>query len=170
MRRCVLSLLSILCFLLIYSTTGYSQEKWTLIPTEKAPDARVFQTIVWTGSQMIIWGGWSNGQSNTGGIYDPSTNEWMSISAEKVPDMRENHTAVWTESSMIVWGGVNDNVGVLNTGGQYDPSTNTWRPITTEGVPEARNGHTAIWTGNQMIVWGGSDDEGVSNTGAKFSE
>jgi hypothetical protein len=58
---------------------------------------------VWTGSRMIVWGGY-NGYG-TGGIYDPATDSWAPVSTTGAPSGRVYHTAVWTGSRMIVWGG-----------------------------------------------------------------
>src|SRR5207247_7309613 len=43
---------------------------WTGTSTTDAPNARVSHTAVWTGSEMIVWGG-SDGNTyfNTGGRY-----------------------------------------------------------------------------------------------------
>jgi hypothetical protein len=58
---------------------------------------------VWTGDEMIVWGG-NNVSSNlnTGGKYDPSTNSWTATSLTNVPARRIFHTAVWTGGEMIV--------------------------------------------------------------------
>ena len=32
-------------------------DSWTAISTINAPDARFYHTAVWTGSEMIVWGG-----------------------------------------------------------------------------------------------------------------
>ena len=63
-------------------------------------------TAVWTGSEMIVWGG-CDGFSclNTGGRYNPSTDSWTATSTTNAPAARYSHTAVWTGSEMIVWGG-----------------------------------------------------------------
>ncbi|MFL6597491.1 MAG: hypothetical protein ACJ8KF_05945 [Chthoniobacterales bacterium] len=56
---------------------------------------------------------------NTGGRYNPSTDNWTATSTTNAPAARESHVAVWTDSEMIVWGG---SVGVntfFNTGGKY---------------------------------------------------
>jgi Fibronectin type III domain len=43
---------------------------WTATSTTGAPDPRIGHTAVWTGSQMIVWGGQGNiGLFNTGGRY-----------------------------------------------------------------------------------------------------
>ena len=105
---------------------------------------------------MIVWGGQvSNGNSYTGGRYNPSTNSWTATSTTHAPEGREFFTAVWTGSEMIVWGGERANTVPLNTGGRYNPGTNSWTATSTGNAPDARSGHTAVWTGSNMIVWGG---------------
>src|SRR5438552_5229472 len=87
-----------------------------------APAGREFHTAVWTGSQMIVWGGAGNGSDlNSGGRYcaqPPSSctdDTWTPTSLTNVPAARYLHTAVWTGSEMIVWGGSNGDG--LNIGG-----------------------------------------------------
>ncbi len=120
-----------------------------------APEMRYLHTAVWTGSEMIIWGGYNGHSLNTGGRYNPSTDTWLGVSSG-APAVRFGHTAVWTGSEMIVWGGTDDSSNELNTGGRYSPTTNSWIATNTSGAPSARAGHTAIWNGNKMILWGGS--------------
>src|SRR6516165_291305 len=53
---------------------GCVDDTWTATSTTNAPSARTLHTAVWTGSEMIVWGG-TDGQGNflnTGGRYDPS--------------------------------------------------------------------------------------------------
>ena len=85
-----------------------STDSWTATSLTNAPTARVSHTAVWTGSEMIVWGGIDNGSSvlNTGGRYNPSTDSWTATSTTNAPTGRELHTAVWTGSEMIVWGGM----------------------------------------------------------------
>src|SRR5262245_40334051 len=78
-------------------------EVWTATSRTNAPTARELHTAVWTGSEMIIWGGFAN----TGGRYDPSTDSWTATSTTNAPTGRFGHTAVWTGNEMIVWGGFN---------------------------------------------------------------
>ena len=60
---------------------------------------RASHTAVWTGSEMIIWGGVMIGTYfNTGGRYNPSTDSWTAISTINAPAARGAHTAVWTGS------------------------------------------------------------------------
>jgi outer membrane protein assembly factor BamB/N-acetylneuraminic acid mutarotase len=147
-----------------------STDTWMATNTINAPDGRYWHTAVWTGSQMIIWGGNNGAFLNTGGRYNPVTNSWTAINTSNAPAPRGYHTAVWTGSQMIVWGGT-DNNNSWNIGARYNPGTNSWTPISTTNAPEGRYWHTAVWTGSQMIVWGGRDDSVGSdlNSGGRYN-
>ncbi|PYK25778.1 MAG: galactose oxidase, partial [Verrucomicrobia bacterium] len=158
-----------------YSNTGGqydpATDSWTATSTTNAPDGRYYHTAVWTGTQMIAWGGYtSSGSTNTGGRYDPATDSWTATDTTNAPEARYLHTAVWTGSRMIVWGGYDGNPGqYLNTGGRYDPSSDSWTATSTTNAPEARYYHTAVWTGSRMVVWGGFGNViGYSNTGGQY--
>src|SRR5262245_23192307 len=85
-----------------------STDSWTATTISNAPSARHSHTAVWTGSEMIVWGGENFVPSgvNTGGKYNPGTNTWIATSRFHAPSPRVDHTAVWTDSEMIVWGGL----------------------------------------------------------------
>ncbi len=128
---------------------------------------RSSHTAVWTGSEMIVWGGLPPVNRSTGELYDPSTDTWVPVSTTGAPEIGNFHTAVWTGSEMIVWGRQgNSNSGY--GGGRYDPSTDTWASISTPGAPW-RNRDTIVWTGLEMIVWGGSVNLEYSNLGQKYN-
>jgi hypothetical protein len=153
-------------------SNGCTDDTWTATDTTNAPLGRDWHTAVWTGSEMIVWGGEDNNPSyfNTGGRYDPSTDSWTATSTANAPSARILHTAVWTGSEMIVWGGNDTVVGRANTGGRYNPSTNSWTTTSTSNAPIGRDGHTAVWTGSEMIVWGGIDASfNYSNTGGRYN-
>jgi hypothetical protein len=76
-------------------------------------------TAVWSGSDMIIWGGYDGSYLGTGARYNLG-NVWAPTSTTGAPFAREGHTAVWTGNEMIVWGGGNAN-GSLISGGRYRP-------------------------------------------------
>lgn len=148
---------------------------WTATIAANAPTGRSFHTAVWTGSEMIIWGGGPFGGNsvNTGGKYNPSTNSWTATSTTNAPTGRARHTAIWTGSEMIVWGGSYGSgpPTYLNTGGRYNPVTNAWTATSTINAPTARTVHTAVWTGSRMIVWGGFFYDGTGhflNTGGSY--
>ena len=80
-------------------------DTWTATSTTNAPDPRFYHTAVWTGSEMIVWGGFLVDVLNSGGRYDPGTDSWTATSTTNAPDPRELHTAVWTDSRMVGAGG-----------------------------------------------------------------
>jgi hypothetical protein len=135
---------------------------------ELEPRAR--HTAVWTGSEMIVWGGRliDGSPLNSGARYNPSTDTWIGTSMYRVPSAREEYTAIWTGSEMIIWGGSTVYSGLRKTGGRYNPLTDSWKPTSTDQAPVERFRHTAIWTGSEMIVWGGLSN-GPLNSGGRYN-
>jgi N-acetylneuraminic acid mutarotase len=144
---------------------------WTATSTTNVPSARYIHTAVWTGNEMIVWGGRVGLYFNTGGRYNPSTDSWTATTTNNAPAARVGHTAVWTGNEMIIWGGIGcEGSCVLNTGGRYNPSTDSWTATTTNNAPAARDYHTAVWTDTEMIVWGGADFNANDwNTGGRYN-
>jgi hypothetical protein len=110
-------------------SAGCTADTWTPTDFTSVPDPREFPTVVWTGSEMIVWGGYP--QLNTGGRYNPSTDSWTATSTVNAPGGRELHTAVWTGSEMIVWGGEDVNNSFPITGGRYCASGTSASPTPT---------------------------------------
>jgi hypothetical protein len=105
-------------------------------PTFALPEANIGTSSVWTGTEMIIWGGTEAGLSkyNSGSRYDPVTDTWRTTSGTNAPFPRKQHTAVWTGTEMIVWGGcglLDEHNCQINSGGRYNPATDTWTATTT---------------------------------------
>ena len=99
--------------------------------TGVVPVARFWDTAVWTGTQMIVWGGLGQGGSTLlrdGGRYTPGTDTWSATALATAPVARYQHTAVWTGSVMIVWGGWGAS-STLRAGSRYSPSANTWTVV-----------------------------------------
>jgi N-acetylneuraminic acid mutarotase len=139
-------------------STGCTDDTWTATSTLNAPDVRRSHTAVWTGSEMIVWGGFNNSPPyvlSTGGRYNPATDSWTATTTTKAPAGRVFHAAVWDGTEMIVWGGYNLVDCDLSTGGRYNPSSDTWTPTSTVNAPLARQYPTAVWTGSEMVVWAG---------------
>src|SRR5262249_51647948 len=61
---------------------GCIDDTWTPTSFNNAPTGRTYHTAVWTGSEMIVWGGVGfSGSFNTGGRYDPTTDSWTATSS-----------------------------------------------------------------------------------------
>lgn len=144
---------------------------WTPMSKDNAPAARSGHTAIWTGSEMIIWGGGSyeGGSFKTlinGASYNPTTDTWTPLPDSPI-NSRTYHNAVWTGTEMIIWGGANAD-GLFNDGASYNPTTRVWAPMSTSGAPTARCGSSAVWTGSKMLIWGGYDGHGSTNDGAIY--
>ncbi len=124
-------------------------------------------SAVWTGTELIVWGGESYATENRGVVYDPLLDRWSSTRRANAPDARSGHTAVWTGTEMIVWGGVDEAGMPFDTGGLYDPALDSWTD-TGGSPPAARTDHTAVWTGTEMIVWGGLGDPDTLSSGSSY--
>ena len=153
-----------------------SKNSWKSVTTRSAPSARAGHTAVWTGTEMIIWGGggiFDNISTDTGGRYDPVKKSWKVITSTNAPGARLEHKAVWTGTEMIVWGGLSSSFELLKTGGRYDPSNGAWTATGLNRAPSDREYHSAVWTGTSLIIWGGFGNKSgqlqLLNTGGRYN-
>ncbi|MFH1421559.1 MAG: hypothetical protein ABIH42_02440, partial [Planctomycetota bacterium] len=155
---------------------GYNMEEnsWSVL-SYSLLSQRAGHTAVWTGSEMVIWGGEisENGYYSfyyDGAKYNPATDSWSLISPPPIAG-RSNHTAIWTGNEMIIWGGEGGG-SCYNDGASYNPAADTWTLIDRAPIDE-RVYHSAVWTGGEMIVWGGyyysNETEAYYNDGAKYN-
>jgi hypothetical protein len=144
-------------------------DTWTSTTLNGAPTIRSGHDTVWTGTEMLVWGG-----ATTGGVllsdgfrYDPAADTWAALATSGAPAARSAPSSVWTGREMILWGGI-ENGSVVSTGYRYDPQADAWTPMTTASAPPARTLQTAVWTGSFMIPWGGFDTAAV-NSGGRYA-
>jgi len=149
-------------------------DAWSETSTVNAPERRAGHTALWTGDEMVVWGGLNANYSTslgTGGRYDPLLDSWTPTSLAGAPSPRDGHSAVWTGNRMIVWGGFEDARDInttLGDGASYDPAADAWTAVSTVSYPAARRDHSAVWTGDRMIVWGGNLGQGGVNIGGRY--
>ena len=131
-------------------------DTWSPIASSGAPLPRVLPAVVWTGSNMIIWGGASasTGSLGDGASYNPASNSWAAVTSAGAPTARADLAAVWTGTEMIVFGG-NYNGTYQGNGAVYNPASNSWTSLSSVGAPSARIYNIAVWTGSLMLIWGG---------------
>src|SRR5438128_10556739 len=62
-------------------------DSWTPTGLANVPPGRMDHTAVWTGSEMIVWGGVDEtfNDTNTGGRYNPSTDSWLATNLSNAP-------------------------------------------------------------------------------------
>ena len=126
-------------------------DTWRSLSSIDAPAARFDHTAVWTGSEMIVWGGADSVYPSDAAAYDPSADSWRPVTRTDSPSATAGHGAVWTGSEMIVW-----KSGLASRAGRYDPAADAWSPMSELCAPPSGDDSHAIWTGTQMIVWGGA--------------
>jgi hypothetical protein len=132
---------------------------WTLIPSG-GPSPRSSHVAVWTGTEMIVWGGYDNNGAGLGdgAIYNPANGTWRAMSTTGALSPRKHAMAVWTGTKMLVWGGANGAGTAFNgDGAYYDPANNTWTPLTQSTPPPARQWCSAdsAPANNLMFIFGG---------------
>ncbi len=88
-------------------------DTWKPISTINAPKGRVLATAVWTGTEMILWGGVNDAQTGagnrfvgTGARYNPATDTWTAITTTGAPSPRLT-SVVWTGEGLLTFGGYN---------------------------------------------------------------
>jgi N-acetylneuraminic acid mutarotase len=159
-----------------------ASNSWTPISNTNAPSPRLGFSAVWTGTELIIWGGYdfigsfitTRTNFNDGARYNVAANTWTPINTIGAPYRRDGHSAVWSGSQMIIWGGrsVEGSLDLATTnyndGARYNPAANTWSSLSSLGAPTPRYDHTAVWAGDRMVMWGGTDGTNIFDSGARY--
>src|SRR5262249_22397952 len=112
--------------------TPESTPRWTPIAT--APiSGRTFAGVVWTGSEMLVWGGVhhsaSGGQQESdGAAYDPATDSWEKLApAPAGMQGGGGRASAWDGSEASFWVG-NSPDGPVGTA-TYDPVAGSWHRL-----------------------------------------
>lgn len=130
--------------------------------------ARSGHVAVWTGAELLVWGGEVAGgvPTSTGARYRFTSDDWAGITPFAAPPARVNARAVWTGTEMILWGGYSGGA-YLDNGGRYVPSPQSWQSLARPSIA-GRDSHVMEWTGSKVIVWGGRNVTGLLADGAAF--
>lgn len=145
---------------------------WITMSSTGAPSARYGHAMVWSGSKVLVWGGFDGtNYLGDGAAYDVIEDKWEALPAMGTPPTaRADHSAVWANDKMIVFGGYGFNgteFNYLGDGFELDLAAGMWAPV-KDGQPSPRSRHTVEWTGTEMIIWGGRDANGLSPSGARY--
>jgi Kelch motif len=109
--------------------------------------------LVWTGKEMITWGGGCCGDVNEGGVaYDPATGRWRTLAKAPVAG-QQRPLGVWTGKVLIVLPGLHGDDNEPTRGAAYDPVRDSWRTIASP--QQERTGSTVVWDGKEVLVIGG---------------
>jgi hypothetical protein len=128
---------------------------WRHLPDPPTGDGGPAVTV-WTGSQMIGWGGGCCGEASAdGAAYSPATNSWKMLPPAPV-EGRPTAAGAWTGTEMIVAGGTTGDSSefhVFADAAAYNPKTHAWRKLPP--MPTPRTEATAVWDGTELLVIGG---------------
>src|SRR5262249_21072185 len=96
------------------------------------PTSRHRHVAVWTGRQLVIWGGGTSPYNRDKGTYavprngvayDPVRNTWSAMPASPLRG-RIGADAAWTGTAVLIWGGFDARSpnAVLTDGATYTPT------------------------------------------------
>ena len=135
-------------------------DTWRVTTGEHAPFRRAFHAAVWTGREMIIWGGGQPYQP--GGRYDPVSDSWREVGTLGAPRVRHVRTLAWTGNEVVVWGGLTY-PNPRNDGGRYCARSN--RPPTANAGTDGRlECETALHASVVLDGTGSSDPDSTPGT------
>jgi hypothetical protein len=136
-------------------------------PLPEAPiSPRFQQAAVWTGDEMIVFGGndGSEGGEIGAAAYSPATRAWRRL-AGPPSYVLGTPVAVWTGTEVVAFGGTSGDRKVH--GAAYDPRADKWRPLPSTDLGSLNSSITEVaWTGEQVLVvgaFGSRVDAGVDD-------
>jgi hypothetical protein len=103
------------------------------------------QTAVWTGRELVIWGGYDTISTTAlhfvadGAAYRPDTDTWRRLPPAPL-SARSNAVGAWTGSRVVILGGTSARPS--SDGAFYDPRRNRWTHL---GAPAPPPGHPITW-------------------------
>ena len=126
--------------------------RWrTLSPAPLA--ARSGAAVVWTGSQVFIWGGdtGSSGAQSDGALYSPASDRWVVLPKAPLAPV-SGAPGAWTGRWVVVFG---QGTGGARAGAAFQPSTGRWQAM---ALPTPPSGHpfgplSAVQEGGDLLVW-----------------
>jgi N-acetylneuraminic acid mutarotase len=157
---------------------------WDTINLINAPSARYMHKAIWTGTEIVVWGGRSKATDsaqyflNTGARYNPTTNIWTTLPVSASFDGREKFSMQMIGNGrFIIWGGrsiehksrtiINpcnstpilfnyDSVKNFANGRIYNLNSNSWTEMSAVNAPSGRFNHSGTGVGFQFYVAGGT--------------
>ena len=146
---------------------------WSPMSAEGAPSPRSSSAGVWTGSQLVVWGGLSRQNSTAnlacqrgscdaaegGALYDPATDSWLPMNTEGGPYPRALATMMMADGAVVVFGGRGAHGGPMASGGVYHPGSDSWTAI--EGGPGVEGHPSSAIDGGCLVVHGSKHNAAI---------
>ncbi|MGZ4137369.1 MAG: kelch repeat-containing protein, partial [Actinomycetota bacterium] len=117
---------------------------WTKLPLP--PEVRPGTANVWTGDQVLMWGGagpprTDYAPTDDGYAFDPTTKTWSTMPA--APMSGKFAHGVWTGDRAIFLYG--------RSALAYSPASRDWQ--TLPDIPPNAGTGVVVWTGERLFVW-----------------
>jgi len=127
-------------------------DQWRILAPSPL-DGRFAHTAMWTGTEMIVWGGVSGEENGApiahqGAAYNPVTDTWRLIADAPIAP-RKWPTAEWTGTQVLLSSGPDL--------AAYDPASDRWEALPSGPIAAES---TAVWTGHELIV---ASDAGMAS-------
>lgn len=126
---------------------------WRTLPA--APIAgRSDAAGVWTGSQLLVWGGgvdrvvYADGAS-----YDPATRAWQKLPPSPL-SARADPAYAWTGRYLFVWGGQDAAGHSLSDGALYDPAARAWHRLPSAPIDKPASAQAVAADGRVVLLTG----------------
>ena len=84
----------------IYDLAGNT---WTLMSPGPL-SGRGGHRAVWTGQEMLVWGGFNTTELKDGATYDPESDTWAELPPSPLLS-RQGQAMVWSDDAVVIWGG-----------------------------------------------------------------
>jgi hypothetical protein len=113
-----------------------------------SPTARWCHNAVWTGTEMIVYGGYNSGGApqSTGARLNTQTLTWLPLPTQSL--VVSEKPAVWTGSDMVLFA----------PSARYSLAENAWRDLIAPPLFSVGGADDdAYWTGTQMLITGDDD-------------
>jgi hypothetical protein len=128
---------------------------WTRMKQAGAPSARRAALGVWTGTRVLIWGGFDRDgdPQDHAYLYDPVSDAWNTVPGANEPDPSLYPATGWSGTHLFAMGGLESGVSSSDFR-VYGAATNTWSAPTTPTLTR-RDGAFGGFDGTNFVVWGG---------------
>lgn len=130
-------------------------DRWRPLPAAPLatdPGSRFTYAGVWTGRELLVWGG----PGPQAAAYDPVADVWRTMDPGPLSAMA-TATATWTGRDVVVVGrlgrpGLSEPDGARLAAAAFDPATGRWRDLGRSDAVTAPTG--AAWSGSRVVVVG----------------
>lgn len=147
---------------------GNSSDPWKPMSLIGAPAGRREAVGVFTGAEMIVWGGHDNQGNalNSGGRYNIVTDSWTALPTANAPSYESGAQAIWTGLEMVIFAPkpIGGNSAANNKLYRYNLAADKWtvdQTFATGGLYGAfQNSTRFAWLGDRLLIYNGINTAG----------